>query len=91
MTDPVQLAHSIVGGDVDVKVYTFPSGAVSMDIRLGDQMAVVSGHPERQEWGISIESPDERAFTGYEGAAATLGEALTAVRDAFQADGGRPA
>ncbi len=91
MTDPVQLARSIVGGDIGVSVHTFSSGAISMDIRPADQSAVVSGHPGRREWGVSVGSSDEQAFAGYERVAATLDDALTAVREAFQAAGRRPA
>ena len=65
------------GARIDVEV--FPSGAVGIDIRSGNDFAVIQSTADRNEWGYDVNPPEEESFTGFENVAGSLDSALSAV------------
>ncbi|MCK9923593.1 hypothetical protein MXD61_17245 [Frankia sp. AgPm24] len=83
VVDYASLARAFLGADIVTTIESFPSGAVTIDIRAGDRHASIAGRPAAAEWGVSIDPPPEQAFTGYEQVAPSVEAAFTLVRDAF--------
>jgi hypothetical protein len=77
------LTHEVEAGfpGTTTEVSTFPSGAVQLDVRLGDRVLVLAYVPSDNWYGVDELSPDDGLETRYRyGAANFLGARDALIR-----------
>ncbi|MCX4749351.1 hypothetical protein OG455_28235 [Kitasatospora sp. NBC_01287] len=71
-------------GDVHTEVTEFPGGNVAIAVSGAAHSATIDGHPDTG-YGWTTDPGEDDGCTGHERIAATLDDALAAVRAAFTA------
>ncbi|MGW2837324.1 VOC family protein [Streptomyces sp. NPDC001493] len=70
------------GDAAHADITTLPAGNLAITLTKGDHAATIDGHDD-SGWGWTVDPADDDGFTGHENIAASLDEALTAVRAAL--------
>ena len=70
------LITSVMGDDVDVSVDRNLSGAVSIELRFNGHFGVIEGLASGDQWGVSVDFPDDHGFLGHDNVYSSPEEAV---------------
>lgn len=70
------LITSVMGDDVDVSVERYPSGAVFIELRFHGHFGVIEGLASGDQWGVSVDFPDDHGFLGHDNVYSSPEEAV---------------
>ncbi|MBF6300263.1 hypothetical protein IU459_22340 [Nocardia amamiensis] len=73
------LIRSAVDAAISIDTRHFSSGAIDVDLRWEGHHAVIQG--VRNEWGVSVDVPDDEGFRGPDHVFSSLEEALSAAQE----------
>jgi hypothetical protein len=70
------LIASVMGDDVEVSIERYPSGAVSIELRFHGHFGVIEGLASGDQWGVSVDFPDDHGFLGHDNVYSSSEEAV---------------